>query len=139
MNRTLHATGTYACVEGPRLGTKAESHMLRILGADIVGMTNVPEVFLAREAQLAYSSIGVVTDYDSWMEDSTKHVAVDQIFKVYSESIADVITLIETCIDDYDANSTESCESRKSLQGSLLTQPESLSNESRAWLSTLLS
>jgi 5'-methylthioadenosine phosphorylase len=56
-------------VEGPRLGTQAESHFLRQAGCHLVGMTNVPEVFLAREAQLAYATVGLVTDYDCWLED----------------------------------------------------------------------
>src|SRR5207244_4657004 len=69
----LHEDRTYACVEGPRLGTRAESLFLRTAGADLVGMTNVPEAFLALEAQLGYCTIAVVTDYDCWLEDPTQH------------------------------------------------------------------
>ena len=64
----IHKNKTYACVEGPRLGTKAESFFLKQANCDIVGMTNIPEVFLAREAQISYATLGVVTDYDCWKE-----------------------------------------------------------------------
>lgn len=67
--RRIHGGRTYACVEGPRLGTRAESFFLRSAGADLVGMTNVPEAFLACEAQLGYCTIALVTDYDCWLED----------------------------------------------------------------------
>ena len=70
----LHMDKTYACVEGPRLGTKAESFFMRGAGCDLVGMTNVPEVFLAREAQLSYATLCIATDYDCWMEDPSQHV-----------------------------------------------------------------
>ena len=59
---TLHPGVTYACVEGPRLGTRAESHFMRSAGCQLVGMTNIPEVFLAREAQICYATVGIVTD-----------------------------------------------------------------------------
>ncbi len=62
----LHRSGTYACIEGPSFSTRAESAMLRTLGADIVGMTNMPEARLAREAQIAYATLALVTDYDCW-------------------------------------------------------------------------
>src|ERR1700761_1913687 len=72
---TLHENKTHACVEGPRLGTRAESVFLRECGADLVGMTNVPEVFLACEAQLGYCTIGLATDYDCWLEESEHQVS----------------------------------------------------------------
>lgn len=64
----LHSDCTYVCIEGPRFSTKAESNMYRTLGADIIGMTVVPEAQLAREAQMCYVSISMVTDYDVWAE-----------------------------------------------------------------------
>ena len=69
---TLHTGLTYACVEGPRLGTRAESHFMRGAGCHLVGMTNVPEAFLAREAQICYATVGIVTDYDCWMDDPSQ-------------------------------------------------------------------
>lgn len=86
---TVHGEKTYVCVEGPRLGTRAESFFLRdAMRADVVGMTNVPEVFLAREAQLCYATLGVVTDYDCWMDDPALHVTVEEVIGRFGESIA---------------------------------------------------
>ena len=63
---TLHETGTYVCVEGPQFSSIAESHWFRSMGADIIGMTNMPEAKLAREAQIGYATLGMVTDFDCW-------------------------------------------------------------------------
>jgi len=94
MGITLHTGKTYACVDGPRLGTKAESNFLRMAGCDLVGMTNVPEVFLAREAQICYATIGIVTDYDCWMEDPNHHVSVAQVIERYGDSIEKAKSLL---------------------------------------------
>ncbi len=64
----VHKGGTYVCIEGPRFSTKAESKMNRMLGADIIGMTAMPEAVLAREAELCYASLAMSTDYDVWHE-----------------------------------------------------------------------
>jgi len=63
-----HTTGTYVCIEGPRFSTKAESKMFQNWGADVIGMTLVPECVLAREAEICYASIATVTDYDVWKD-----------------------------------------------------------------------
>jgi 5'-methylthioadenosine phosphorylase len=62
----LHRGGTYVCIEGPQFSTLAESHWYRSMGANVIGMTNMPEAKLAREAQMAYASLAMVTDYDCW-------------------------------------------------------------------------
>jgi 5'-methylthioadenosine phosphorylase len=66
---TLHAGGTYVCMEGPAFSTKAESNLYRSWGASIIGMTNLPEAKLAREAEMAYATLALVTDYDCWHPD----------------------------------------------------------------------
>jgi len=66
---TLHRDGTYVCMEGPAFSTKAESNLYRSWGADIIGMTNLPEAKLAREAEIAYATLALVTDYDCWHPD----------------------------------------------------------------------
>lgn len=66
---TLHQGGTYVCMEGPAFSTKAESHLYRSWGATVIGMTNVPEAKLAREAEIAYATLAMVTDYDCWHTD----------------------------------------------------------------------
>jgi 5'-methylthioadenosine phosphorylase len=62
----LHRGGTYVCIEGPQFSTVAESHWYRSMGASVIGMTNMPEAKLAREAQIAYATLAMVTDYDCW-------------------------------------------------------------------------
>jgi len=71
---TVHDGGTYLCIEGPQFSTLAESRLYRSWGCDVIGMTNLPEARLAREAELCYGAVAMVTDYDCWHED---HGAVD--------------------------------------------------------------
>jgi 5'-methylthioadenosine phosphorylase len=71
---TVHQGGTYLCMEGPQFSTLAESNLYRSWGCDVIGMTNMPEAKLAREAEICYASLAMVTDYDCWHED---HGAVD--------------------------------------------------------------
>lgn len=131
----LHDNVTYGCVEGPRLGTRAESRFLRQAGCDLVGMTNVPEAFLAREAQICYATIGIATDYDCWMEDPAMHVSVSGIFELYRESLGKANRLLESLLND--ARPLEEPEIRKVLASSMLTQEESLNENEKAWLEVL--
>lgn len=71
--------GTYICIEGPQFSSKAESAIYRSFGASVIGMTNVPEAYLAKEAGMAYATIAMVTDYDCWKEE---HCTLDEILKV---------------------------------------------------------
>lgn len=71
---TYRQGGTYLCIEGPQFSTRAESQLYRSWGADVVGMTNLPEAYLAREAEICYQTVATVTDYDSWHE---AHAAVE--------------------------------------------------------------
>ncbi len=75
---TLHQGGTYVCMEGPAFSTKAESNMYRMLGGTIIGMTNLPEARLAREAEIAYATLALATDYDCWHPDHD-HVTVELV------------------------------------------------------------
>jgi len=75
---TLHRGGTYVCMEGPAFSTKAESNLYRSWGATVIGMTNLPEAKLAREAEIAYATLALVTDYDCWHPDHDS-VTVDMI------------------------------------------------------------
>src|SRR5437660_10885999 len=106
---TLHEDKTYACVEGPRLGTRAESLFLRTAGADLVGMTNVPEAFLALEAQLGYCTIAVVTDYDCWLDDSTQHVSAEQVIGYFRSNLARVQQLLAEAVAGYDEDESRPC------------------------------
>src|SRR6202011_2841845 len=79
--------GTYVCMEGPQFSTRAESNLYRSWGADVVGMTNLTEAKLAREAEICYASLALVTDYDCWREE-TAAVSVEAILAILSENAA---------------------------------------------------
>ena len=132
---TLHRDLTYACVEGPRLGTRAESHFLRQAGCHLVGMTNVPEVFLAREAQLAYATVGIVTDYDCWMEDPARHVSVSGIFELYGHSLGKALRVLDHLITRPLPEPEAAI--RGALQSAMLTRDDALTGAQRDWLSVL--
>ena len=131
----LHRGLTYACVEGPRLGTRAESHFLRQAGCHLVGMTNVPEVFLAREAQLAYATIGIVTDYDCWMEDPARHVSVAGIFELYGQSLAKARAVLNHLLGAPLPAPEPAI--RAALQSALLTPDDAMTPDQRQWLAVL--
>ncbi len=132
---TCHSNVTYAGVEGPRLGTRAESHFLRQAGCQIVGMTNVPEAFLAREAQICYASIGMVTDYDCWMDNPEMHVKATEIFALYGQSISKAIKLLQHLMQTH--LPAEEIEIRQALAVSILTPDSALSEQQRGWLDIL--
>jgi 5'-methylthioadenosine phosphorylase len=95
MGVKMHETGTYVCIEGPRFSSKAESKMYRQWGADVVGMTLVPECVLAREAEICYASISTVTDYDVWKDHV---VCVDDIVATMKGNIESVKRIIAETI-----------------------------------------
>jgi 5'-methylthioadenosine phosphorylase len=91
----VHEAGTYVCIEGPRFSTKAESRMYRSWGADVVGMTLVPECVLAREAEICYATIAAVTDYDVWKEEP---VSVEKVVKTMKANVEKVKRLIAEAV-----------------------------------------
>jgi 5'-methylthioadenosine phosphorylase len=135
MDIVLHTGLTYACVEGPRLGTRAESHFMRGAGCHLVGMTNVPEVFLAREAQICYATVGMVTDYDCWMDDPSKHVSVGAIFELYGQTLVKARQLLEALLAQ--PAPSEEPEIRQALQSAMLTPDAALDAAQREWLAVL--
>jgi 5'-methylthioadenosine phosphorylase len=95
LNISAQSTGTYVCIEGPRFSTKAESGLFRMWGADVVGMTLVPECVLAREAEICYASIATVTDYDVWKDQPVSAAAV---LKTMAETVEKVKKIISEAI-----------------------------------------
>ncbi|MEO9970129.1 MAG: S-methyl-5'-thioadenosine phosphorylase [Hyphomonadaceae bacterium] len=81
----IHRGGTYLAMEGPQFSTRAESHMYRSWGCDVIGMTNMPEAKLAREAELPYATIAMVTDYDCWRE-ATEAVSVEAVLAILKQN-----------------------------------------------------
>jgi 5'-methylthioadenosine phosphorylase len=130
IGQPIHRDKTYACVEGPRLGTRAESFWLRGAGADLVGMTNVPEAFLALEAQVGYCVITVATDYDCWLDDASQHVSAEQVIGQFKESLGRVQRLIAGAVAEYSEDESRPC--RQSLKAARVTPWEQMTAEQRA-------
>jgi 5'-methylthioadenosine phosphorylase len=82
---TVHKGGTYLCIEGPQFSTRAESKLYRSWGVDIIGMTNLPEAKLAREAEICYATIAFATDYDCWHE-TAGDVSIGDVLRILAES-----------------------------------------------------
>lgn len=132
---TLHRDVTYACVEGPRLGTRAESLFLRSAGCHLVGMTNVPEVFLAREAQMGYATVGIVTDYDCWMDDPSQHVSMNALLERYRQTMESARALLETMLSGPLPEPERDI--RESLAHAVMTPDAQLTSAQREWLGVL--
>jgi 5'-methylthioadenosine phosphorylase len=94
---TSHLGGTYICIEGPQFSTKAESNIYRGFGAGVIGMTNVPEAFLAKEAGMAYATVAMVTDYDCWKEE---HCTVQEIMDVMKSNYVSAQKFVKEAIPD---------------------------------------
>ncbi|UFS71270.1 S-methyl-5'-thioadenosine phosphorylase [Geomonas sp. RF6] len=94
---TVHRGGTYLCMEGPAFSTRAESHMYRSFGASIIGMTNLTEAKLAREAELCYGVIALSTDYDCW-HDSHEDVSVEAVVAIIKSNVATAKSIIRAAV-----------------------------------------
>ncbi len=110
-NLKMHKNCTYVCIEGPRFSTKAESKLYRSTGADIIGMTLVPECQLAREAQICYASISTITDYDVWAE---KPVTAKKVLETLSKNVEKTKIVLTELIDKIPK--TRSCSCDKALE-----------------------
>ena len=96
----FHSNGTYICIEGPQFSSLAESNLFRSWGCDIIGMTNMPEAKLAREAEMRYTSVAMVTDFDCWHE-AEGNVEVTDIIKVLNENASNAKLLIKAFVENY--------------------------------------
>lgn len=110
-----HETGTYVCIEGPRFSSKAESNMHRQCGADVVGMTLVPECVLAREAEICYAAISTVTDYDVWKDHV---VCVGDIIKTMKSNLENVKRIIAEAVMRMPSECTCTC--NQALKGAFV-------------------
>ncbi|MBS3164360.1 S-methyl-5'-thioadenosine phosphorylase [Candidatus Woesearchaeota archaeon] len=111
----FHEKGTCVVIEGPRFSTKAESRMFRLWGGDIIGMTMCPEATLAREAEMCYSTIAMVTDYDVWRD---AHVSLDMVLKTMKENEQKVKLLLKAVIPKIAKE--RACGCKSALTGALL-------------------
>jgi 5'-methylthioadenosine phosphorylase len=132
---TVHRGGTYICMEGPAFSTRAESNMYRTFGASVIGMTNIPEAKLAREAEICYGVIALATDYDCWHE-SHDDVSVDAILAIIRQNVAAARTIIKNAVQSIGSERRCSCAS--SLQYAIITDKTMISDECRTRLEAIL-
>ncbi len=118
-----HAKGTYVNMEGPAFSTKAESLLYRSWGIDIIGMTNMPEAKLAREAGICYATLALVTDYDCWREPKDE-VTVDMILETMRKNVENAKLILKTVLRRMPARMPCSC--KDSLRGAVLTDPRKI-------------
>lgn len=120
--------GTYVCMEGPQFSTKAESNIYRGWGADVIGMTNMPEAKLAREAELCFACIAMVTDFDSW-HPGHEAVTAAQVAVTFSQNIERVRGLLRRTIPMLKASRPKACPQKcdRALDAAVLTAPEATS------------
>ena len=127
--------GTYVCMEGPQFSTKAESNLYRSWEADVIGMTNLQEAKLAREAEICYATMAMVTDYDCWHPDHDS-VTVDQIVKVLHTNADNAARVVKRAVALMPTE--RKCKCGSALQYAILTDPEKIPAGTRQKLSLLL-
>jgi 5'-methylthioadenosine phosphorylase len=131
---TVHRSGTYVCMEGPQFSTLAESNLYRSWGMDIIGMTNLQEAKLAREAEICYVTIALVTDYDCWHPDHDS-VTVEMIISNLMQNVQTAQRIILDAVTAVPAERTCHCVS--ALSHAILTRPEAIPAETKRDLGIL--
>jgi len=121
---SLHRGGTYICMEGPAFSTKAESNLYRSWGATVIGMTNLTEAKLAREAEIAYATLALVTDYDCWHQDHDS-VTVEMIIGNLQKNAVNAQLVIKEAVKKLSANPPESI-AHSALKFAILTPPDKI-------------
>ena len=133
---TAHDGGTYLCMEGPAFSTRAESRLYRSWGVDVIGMTNVQEAKLAREAEICYATMALVTDYDCWHEDEAD-VSVDALLAVL-HAYADLAKRVLRDAGESMPSDRDGCGCGDALKYAIITPREAISTEARSRLSAIL-
>lgn len=132
----LHKGGTYVCIEGPSFSSVAESHWYRSMGASIIGMTNMPEAKLAREAQIAYATLALATDYDCW-HPKEAHVTADMAIKNLMRNVENAQRVLVSAINLIAQIRPDSI-AHHALDSGLVTPVAAMSSEVKERLGVLL-
>ena len=131
----VHKGGTYVCIEGPQFSTRAESRLFRSWGADVVGMTNVTEARLAREAEIPYATLAMVTDYDCWHE-TEQDVTIDNVLQVLRQNVETARRIIAAVVARLPDPSQSPASS--AMKYAIVTAPEHIDAETRQRLAPLI-
>lgn len=121
-----HVGGSYICIEGPQFSSKAESNLYRSFGATVIGMTNVPESYLAKEAGMSFATLAMVTDYDCWRDED--HCTVDEIMKVMKTNNETAQKIIKIALKDLQENQFDF---KKENTFAIMTPMDSMNDEQR--------
>jgi 5'-methylthioadenosine phosphorylase len=132
---TYHRGGTYITIEGPRFSTKGESRLFRQWGLDIIGMTASPEIFLAREAEMCYTTMAHVTDYDVWHVEK-EPVTVEMLIHTLLKNVKLAQDTIRTMVDMIDPDAECACD--HALKNALITNPKYIDPEKRKQVDLLV-
>ena len=132
---TVHQGGTYVVMEGPAFSTRAESRLYRSWGADVVGMTALPEAKLAREAEICYAIIACVTDYDSWHEES-EPITIEVILDILRKNIDTAKKIIKLAIGR--VSEKRDCDCASALKTAIVTPPKLIPAEQKEKLDLLI-
>ena len=128
--------GTYVVMEGPQFSTLAESKLYRSWKADVIGMTNMPEAKLAREAEIRYASVSMVTDYDCWHPDH-ENVDVQKVIKVLLDNASKAKSMIKNLIDNFETHIDPDVPTNNCLDVAIITAPEKRSQKTKNKLKTV--
>jgi len=128
--------GTYVVMEGPQFSTLAESNLYRSWSADVIGMTNMPEAKLAREAEIRYASVSMVTDYDCWHPDH-ENVDVQKVIKVLLDNASKAKNMIKNLIHIFENYIDENDPTNNCLDVAIITAPEKRSQKTKDKLKTI--
>lgn len=132
----VHDGGTYLCMEGPQFSTRAESRIYRQWGVDVIGMTNLQEAKLAREAEICYATVAMATDYDCWHE-AHEDVTVEAVMATMAANVGHARQLVLQAVPRI--NKQRECGCKDALRHAIVTSKEAISSEARLRLSLLIS
>jgi 5'-methylthioadenosine phosphorylase len=135
LRQRMHRGGTYVCMEGPQFSTRAESKANHAAGHAVIGMTNVPEAYLAREAGLCYASVSMVTDYDSW-NDREEAVRAASAMAVMLDNAARAKALLARTLEAFEDRPTCAC--RRANEHAVVTDPKRIPRATKAALALVL-
>lgn len=130
-----HNGGTYICIEGPQFSTRAESRIYRSWGVDVIGMTNIPEAKLAREAGICYATVATCTDYDCWHE-TEEDVSVESVLQVLQNNVLVSRRILKSVVQKITKEHPCSC--KYAVKNAIMTNPDAIDSETRKRLELIL-
>ncbi len=133
---TIHRGGTYLCMEGPQFSTRAESEVYRSWGMDVIGMTNLQEARLAREAEICYATLAMITDYDCWHDDED-NVNAESILETIHHNVETAQNVIRRALDRL-GESAPSCGCQRALDAALVTPLDLVPEETKEALRPII-